>query len=83
MVEKSAWPFFGFLPLNINEHDTLLLLYINNILFQVQNRENPPIRTTEMLLKDIIAFLEKTREESKQKEILDEVQKASFNATKY
>ncbi len=83
MVGKPAWPVFGPLPPDIHEHGTLLLLYTNNILFQVQNKENPPIRTMETLLKDIIAFLEKAREEPRQKEILEEVRKAFFNATQY
>lgn len=34
-----------------------------------------------ILLKDIIVFLKKTREEPRQKKILEEVQKESFNAT--
>lgn len=80
MVGKSAWPVFGPLPPEIHEHGTLLLLHTNNILSRVQNKENPPIGTTETLLKDFIAYLEKAREEPRQKEILEEVRKASFNA---
>lgn len=61
MVGKPAWPVFGPLPPDIREHGTLLLLHTNNILSQVQNKENLPIGTTETLLKDIIAYLEKAR----------------------
>ncbi len=83
MVGKPAWPVFVPLPPDMREHGTLLLLHTNNILSRVQNKENPPIGIMKTLLKDIIAFLKKAREESRQKEILEEVQKASFNATQH
>lgn len=35
------------------------------------------------MLKDIIAYLKKAREEPRQKKILEEVRKASFNATQH
>ncbi len=37
----------------------------------------------ETLLKDTIAYLEKAKEEPRQKEILEAVQKVSFNATQH
>lgn len=80
---KPTWPVFGPLSPDILEHGTLLLLHTNNILSRFQNKENPPTGTTEMLLKDIIAYLEKVREEPRQKEILEKVQKMSFNATQH
>lgn len=83
MVGKPAWPVFGSLLPDIREHGTLLLLHTNNILSRVQNKENPPIGITETLLKNVIAYLKKTREELRQKEILEEVQKVFFNALQY
>lgn len=83
MVGKSAWPVFGLLPPDIREHGTLLLLHTNNILARVQKKESPPTGITKTLLKDIIAYLEKAREEPRQKEILEEVRKAFFNATQH
>lgn len=81
MVEKLAWPAFSPLPPNILEHGILLLLHTNNILSQVQNKENLPIGTMKTLLKDIIAYFKKTKKKPRQKEILKKVQKMSFNAT--
>lgn len=54
--------------------------HLASILSRVQNKENPPIRTTETLLKDVI---EKAREEPRQKEILEEIRKTSFNTAQH
>ncbi len=83
MVGKPAWPVLGLPPLDVREHGTLLLLHINSILSRVQNKDSPPLATMETLLKDTIAYLEKAKEEPRQKEILEAVQKVSFNATKH
>lgn len=77
MVGKFIWPVFGLMLPNIYEHGTLFLIYIKNILSQVQNKENPFIKTTEILFKDIIAYLKKL----KQNKILEKIQKVFFNIT--
>lgn len=81
MVGKSVWPALGPLPQDLREHGTLLLLHTTSVLSRVQNQENPPLATTETLLNDVTAYLEKAKEEPRQKEILEAVQKISFNAT--
>lgn len=83
MVGKPAWPVLGLPPLDVREHATLLLLHINSILSRVQNKDSPPLATMETLLKDTIAYLEKAKEEPRQKEILEAIQKVSFNATQH
>ena len=81
MVGKPAWLVLGLPPLDVREHGILVLLHINSILSRVQNKDSPPLATMETLLKDTIAYLEKAKEEPRQKEILEAVQKVSFNAT--
>lgn len=83
MIGKPAWPVLGSLTPNIREHGTLLLLHLNNILLRVQDKENPPLLMVETFLKDTIAYLEKAKEEPRQIEILEEVQKMSFNASQH
>ncbi len=80
MVGKPAWPVLGLPLLDLCEHSTLLLLHINSILSRVQNKNSSPLPTMETLLKDTIAYLEKAKKEPRQKEILEAVQKVSFNA---
>lgn len=83
MMGKPAWPVLGLSPPNIREHGTLLLLHLNSMLSRVQNKENPPLSIVETLLKDTIAYLEKAKEEPKQIEILEAIQKMSLNALQH
>ncbi len=83
MMGKPAWPVLGPSPPNIREHGTLLLLHLNSMLSRVQNKENPPLSIVETLLKDTIAYLEKAKEEPKQIEILEAIQKMSLNALQH
>ena len=83
MAGKSVWPALGPPPPHIREHGTLLLLHMSAILSKIQNKESPPVTFIETLLKDISAYLRKAQEEPMQKEILEAVQKISFNTVQH
>ncbi len=83
MIGKPLWPIFGLPPLDIFKHGIVFLLNINSILSHIQNNDSQPLATMETLLKDTIAYLEKVKEEKRQKEILEAVQIVFFKATQH
>lgn len=62
---------------NTREHGRMLGMYIDTILALIDEGHKPPSDTLKTLFQATLAFITKTKEESNNQTILDEIRKAA------
>ena len=78
MPGKPQWPAVATLTAdNTREHSLILEIYIDTILALMDEGYKPPPNTLKVFFQAKLMFITKTKEESNNQTILDEIQKAA------